>query len=110
MFYQETPDYPSKNYVFEAGSVYNTNGFIPHSVTNNGEETRYAFVMDFLRNRPDLPMNVKIYKHWTSDFLAEIESLGKRKKFNPNMSAPLVDKSTMWIKKYNEQKAKYWGS
>lgn len=110
MFYQETPDYPSKEYILEEGDVYDTNGFIPHSVTNNGRETRYAFVMDFLQNETIHSMTVNIYKEWTSEFLAEMDSKGKRKKFNPNMSAPLVDISTQWLDRYNAQKEKYYGN
>lgn len=96
-------DIPSMNYSLKVGTVYDTNGYIPHSVTNNGTTVRYNFVFDFLPNSENPPVTIKHYKNWTDEEYRNVLKLHVKKN-TPELSLPLLDQSDTWKKQYQSKK------
>ena len=110
MAYMASEDYPAQDYVLEANTVYDTNGYVPHSVTNNGDTSRYAFVLDFMYNTPSPDMKVKLYQSYTDQEYDSIVVAGNRRKFNPELRAPLIETSSLWKKIYKAQKDQHYNN
>jgi len=65
-----------RTYHLKEGIMYDTNGFIPHCTVNNGNETRYQFVLDLLPNSPNdgAPL-INFYKNWTTEQYDKVVAL-----------------------------------
>ena len=99
-----TDEYPASTYVLEENVAYDTNGYVPHEVVNNGTTTRYAFVLDFLSNKESHPMAIKFYPTWTDEDWTKVSNQGKRRSLIADMKYPAIKSSTAWLDLYNSKK------
>lgn len=99
-------DIPPMQYSLKEGIVYDTNGYIPHGVVNNGITVRYNFVFDFLPNSKNLFTKIKYYKKWTDSEYQEILKLHV-KKHTSELSLPFLDQSDKWKQQYQSKKQQF---
>ena len=103
MDYDGPDDYPAKQYILDENVVYDTNGYVPHSVTNNSQQVRYAFVLDFLPNN-SCNMQTKIYHEWNEDEWQKTSESGQRRILGPELKYPGIMTSMKWLDLYNSKK------
>jgi hypothetical protein len=94
------------NYFLQEGVVYDTNGYIPHSVINNGTTTRYNFVFDFLPYSEHPAVPVKHYMTWSEEEYRNVLKLHVKKN-TPELSLPALDQSDKWKQQYQVKKQNY---
>lgn len=101
---EDTEDYPMSTHVLEENIAYDTNGYVPHKVVNNGTTTRYAFVLDFLDNQLSHPMTVKFYPTWTNEDWEKVSSQGQYKPMALELKYPGLNSSPAWRELYRTRK------
>ena len=99
-------DIPRTDYYLKEGIVYDTNGYIPHSVVNNGTTTRYNFVFDFLPRLKHHIVTVKHYITWAEEEYRNVLTLHVKKN-TPELSLPALDQSDKWKQQYRIKKENY---
>jgi hypothetical protein len=91
------------DFVLDENIVYDTNGYVPHRTVNNGDTTRYAFILDFLSNNLEHPMKVNIYSKLDNALWQKIYNEGQKKIMPPEIKQPLIETSNAWRDLYWQQ-------